>query len=457
MAGMLQRRACLTKSGSILWDHLSLKATANSEQIVHGDRRLSGASTSTSSPAELGLQPSIQARRETAAVTISIGISGSYGSVTSCRGFTSPAPSALTASTFRGFSSAASAAVATSMPDPISARSPILNVIRSNNSITASTGSSQAPWPWVDPSRPQILPISVGKKQRQPVPLLQALSKLLGALAPEDRASTNLEVFIRFRLDPRRSDHLVRGSVVLPYGTGKAMQLVVFAKGADAEIARSEGVELIGDEELINAIVSSEGAAINFDRLIATPDFMRPLARAGKVLGPKGLMPNPKMGTLTTDVAGAIRDIRRGRLDYRLSREATVRAVLGRGSMTAEQLAANVGALVASLVENRPKALAGPAAATGAAGPAATAGGAAGAAAGATGAVPQATAAPTVSMLERYFMTFILKTTHSPSVHISLESLVEAVTQHRPTGKSGVQQQQQQQKDRAQELRADKK
>ncbi|GIL54500.1 hypothetical protein Vafri_10028 [Volvox africanus] len=235
------------------------------------------------------------------------------------------------------------------------------------------------------------------------------------------------------------------------------MQLVVFAKGADAEIARSEGVELIGDEELINAIVSSDGAAINFDRLIATPDFMRPLARAGKVLGPKGLMPNPKMGTLTTDVAGAIRDIRRGRLDYRLSREATVRAVLGRGSMTSEQLAANVGALVASLVENRPKALTGPAAATGAAGPAATAGGTAGAAAGATGAGPQAAAAPTFSMLERYFMTFILKTTHSPSVHISLESLVEAATKHRPTGQSGVQQQQQQQKGGAQEQRADKK
>ncbi|GIL77577.1 hypothetical protein Vretimale_6823 [Volvox reticuliferus] len=452
MSGMLRRRACLTRSGIVLWEHLSPKATPNFEQIGQSDRCLSGASASISSSAELGFRLAIPTRRETAAATISFGFLCYYALVTPCRGFTTATPSTRTASTARGFSSAATAAATAPTPDPATIGSSSVNVTRGNNSTTISTGSSKflAPWPWVDPSRPQVLPISVGKKQRNPVPLPEALSRLLGALPPGDRASNNLEVFIRFRLDPRRSDHLVRGSVVLPYGTGKAMQLVVFAKGADAEIARSEGVELIGDEELISAIVSSDGAAINFDRLIATPDFMRPLARAGKVLGPKGLMPNPKMGTLTTDVAGAIRDIRRGRLDYRLSREATVRAVLGRGSMTAEQLAANVGALVASLVENRPKVLAGPAAAAGAAGPAAKGGPAGTAAAKTAGAVQQATAAPTVSMLERYFMTFILKTTHSASVHISLESLVEAATKHRPAGQSGGQQQQQQQQQQKQ-------
>ncbi|EFJ53093.1 mitochondrial ribosomal protein L1, imported to mitochondria [Volvox carteri f. nagariensis] len=412
MVGVLRRGLCLASS-NVLWEQLSPFSIPFHDQICHGERCLSGASASSSS-AGLDTQLAISARRRRRAIEI---VSSKHV-VTLFGGSTDASrPIGASASALRSFTSAAATASA-----PSQTRSD-----GGAKSVGASIIGSRflAPWPWVDPSRPQVLPISVPKRQTQPVPLSEALDKLLIALPVADRARHNLEVFIRFRLDPRRSDHLVRGSVVLPYGTGKAMRLVVFAKGADAEIARSEGVDLIGDEELISAIVSSDGAAINFDRLIATPDFMKPLARAGKVLGPKGLMPNPKMGTLTSDVAGAIRDIRRGRLDYRLSREATVRAVLGRGSMTAEQLAANVGALVASLIENRPKALAGPVAA-------------APAAATQQGASAPAAAAPTVGLLERYFMTFYLKTNHSPSVAISLESLSDAASKYGQAAPGGV-------------------
>ncbi|KXZ52345.1 hypothetical protein GPECTOR_10g978 [Gonium pectorale] len=205
-----------------------------------------------------------------------------------------------------------------------------------------------------------------------------------GRLRPGQVPQHSLEVFVRFHLDPRRSDHLVRGSVVLPYGTGKKVRIVVFAAGAEAEAARREGVDLIGTEELIGTIVSAPpGADLGFDRLIATPDFMRPLARAGRVLGPKGLMPNPKMGTLTTDVATAIAEIRRGRLDFRLGRDSAVRAALGRTSLPAPHLAAHVGGMVAALLENKPKALGGPPAGLAAAAAAGGGGGAAAAGAGA--------------------------------------------------------------------------
>ncbi|PNW82195.1 hypothetical protein CHLRE_06g278090v5 [Chlamydomonas reinhardtii] len=287
---------------------------------------------------------------------------------------------------------------------------------------TGVTAAAAVPWPWVDPSRPQVLPAAVRKGRRAAVPLATALQQLLDPLTPGQRKSHSLEVFVRFGLDPRRSDHLVRGSVVLPYGTGRRVRIVVFAKGADADVAREEGVDIIGDEELIAAIVSSEGAAIAFDRLIATPDFMRPLARAGKVLGPKGLMPNPKMGTLTSDVARAIRETRRGRLDFRLGRDGAVRAALGRCGMPAEQLAANIGGLVASLLENKPKAVGGP--------PAVAAAAAAG---GTAAAAPGAAAAgiPPPGSLDGYVRTFLLKTTGSAPVAVSLDSLLEAVGPYR--------------------------
>ncbi|KAG2439500.1 hypothetical protein HXX76_004854 [Chlamydomonas incerta] len=285
----------------------------------------------------------------------------------------------------------------------------------------AGATAAVVPWPWVDPGRPQVLPAAVRKGGRAPVPLNAALQQLLEPLTPGQRRSHSLEVFVRFALDPRRSDHLVRGSVVLPYGTGRRVRIVVFARGADADVAREEGVDIIGDEELIAAIVSSEGAAIAFDRLIATPDFMRPLARAGKVLGPKGLMPNPKMGTLTSDVARAIRETRRGRLDYRLGRDGAVRAALGRCGMPAEQLAANIGGLVASLLENKPKAVGGPPVAA----EAADAGGAAAAAPGAAAGIPPP------GSLDGYVRTFLLKTTHSEPVAVSFDSLLAAVGPYR--------------------------
>ncbi|KAG2445205.1 hypothetical protein HYH02_008673 [Chlamydomonas schloesseri] len=396
-----------------------------SVELVHGlssqagawERCLSGASASTSSAGSgwsaaltgLGttLQHSTVAGGSSCCLSSSAGTAAASGAARGTTLFTS-------AGTFaRTFASAAVAASAATASAAAGA-----------GAVSGSTSGAGAgvPWPWVDPSRPQVLPAAVRTGRRTPVPLSTALQQLLDPLTPGQRKSHSLEVFVRFGLDPRRSDHLVRGSVVLPYGTGKRVRIVVFAKGADADVAREEGVDIIGDEDLIAAIVSSEGAAIAFDRLIATPDFMRPLARAGKVLGPKGLMPNPKMGTLTSDVARAIRETRRGRLDYRLGRDGAVRAALGRAGMPAEQLAANICGLVASLLENKPKAVGGPpvAAAAGAA-----AGGAAAEAPGAAARIPPP------GSLDGYVRTFLLKTTNSAPVAVSFESLLEAVGPYR--------------------------
>ncbi|GLC77782.1 hypothetical protein PLESTB_000956600 [Pleodorina starrii] len=408
---MLGWTACLNRRNALT--AYLFKCSHTFDQICNAERCLSGASASTSTFPPGPLHAPNLPLRYSAAATTAASLTYFFGKIAS-----SGRPVFCAGPAFRSFSAAAVPAAA---PATAADRAGTVGSSSSSNRF-------QAPWPWVDPSRAQVLPVSVGKKQKQPVPLTEALARILGALSPAERSRQSLEVFVRFRVDPRRSDHLVRGSVVLPYGTGKDIKLVVFAKGADADIARSEGVELIGDEELISAIVSTDGAAIAFDRLIATPDFMKPLARAGKVLGPKGLMPNPKMGTLTTDVAGAIRDIRRGRLDYRLSREAVIRAVLGGGSMSVEQLAANVGALVSSLWENRPKAVAaGPANGSAADGGAVSMVAAGAGHSGGGGAHHGATA---IEGLERYFMTFILKTNHSPSVYISYESLIEAAAKN---------------------------
>ncbi|KAG2501889.1 hypothetical protein HYH03_000387 [Edaphochlamys debaryana] len=269
-----------------------------------------------------------------------------------------------------------------------------------------------------------ILPVTVARTKRQPMELTQAVQELLDGLTPTQRSSHSVEVAMRLALDPRRSDHLVRGSALLPHGTGKRVRVVVFAKGAAAEEAREAGADIIGDEELISAIVSSGGEAIAFDRLIATPDFMKPLARAGKVLGPKGLMPNPKMGTLTNDVARAVAEMRRGRLDFRIGRDACMRASVGRAAMPPQQLVANIGALVAALIEAKPKAI----------------GGQAGAAAGAAAAAPAAAAEgasvaeaalPPPDALDGYVRTFQIKTTYSEPLPVSFESLVASIAAYR--------------------------
>ncbi|GFR43481.1 hypothetical protein Agub_g4567 [Astrephomene gubernaculifera] len=424
MASMLARRACCN-STSLLLEQLPGASETLLAQVSRWERCFSGACASTSSGTAAWPATQLFAGIRWHSQSASAGAPSAAAS---------PALSAASQAVsiaqlpHRGLStSALTASAAAASPAVVAATA---EAAAGASTSSSSNSSLQAPWPFIDPAKPQVLPVAVPRTRRTPQPLNVALQQLLGPLRPGQRASHALEVFVRFSLDPRRSDHLVRGSVVLPYGTGKKVRLVVFAKGADADIARQEGVDLIGDEELISAIVSSEGAAITFDKLIATPDFMRPLARAGKVLGPKGLMPNPKMGTLTTDVAKAIRETRRGRLDYRLGRDATVRAALGRTNMPYEHLSAHVGGLVASLLENKPKALGGPVgAAVGAAGGAGAAvGGAVGGEGVATGGAAATAAA---AGLEGYVRTFLLKTTKSAPVAVTFESLGEAVQAYR--------------------------
>ncbi|KAF5835991.1 50S ribosomal protein L1 [Dunaliella salina] len=156
-----------------------------------------------------------------------------------------------------------------------------------------------------------------------------------------------------------QADQVVRGIALLPHGTGKRMRVAVFAKGPEAEEALKEGVEVLGDEELIQEIIEKGEPAVKFDRLVATPAFMKPLARAGRVLGPLGLMPNPKVGTLTTEVAKAVQELRAGRCEFRMTRDSQIMTVVGKASFPQQKLEENVRAFVTAVVEARPKGLPG--------------------------------------------------------------------------------------------------
>jgi large subunit ribosomal protein L1 len=162
-----------------------------------------------------------------------------------------------------------------------------------------------------------------------------------------------IECAIRLGVDPRRADQMVRGSVALPHGTGKEMRVAVFAEGAKATEAVEAGADIVGTDELAAMI---EAGNLDFDAIIATPDQMGKIGRYGKVLGPRGLMPNPKTGTVTMDVAKAVRDIKAGKIDYRTDRQGNVHVVLGKASFAPRQLVENYGAVVEELVRQRPAA-----------------------------------------------------------------------------------------------------
>ncbi|KAG1667231.1 hypothetical protein FOA52_009796 [Chlamydomonas sp. UWO 241] len=245
---------------------------------------------------------------------------------------------------------------------------------------TGRVVTTAAPWPFIDPSRPMIMPVYISptntRAQPELLPLEEALAqvkanaatraagtddrdKLSGRLRCKSVFDETVEFSARLGVNPRKADQIVRGACVLPHGTGRRVSICVFAKGADADIARAEGADVIGDDDLIASIIETGGKSVLFDKLIATPEFMKPLARAGKVLGPKGLMPNVKLGTLTSNVAFAIREMRRGRLDFRVDRDGNMHAALGKVSFSQAALADNIAAFVSSLLSNRPKSVRG--------------------------------------------------------------------------------------------------
>jgi large subunit ribosomal protein L1 len=152
-------------------------------------------------------------------------------------------------------------------------------------------------------------------------------------------------------VDPKHADQMVRGAVVLPHGTGKTVRVVVFAKGEKEREAKEAGADYIGAEDLIEKI---QGGWMEFDSTIATPDLMGQVGKLGKVLGPRGLMPNPKLGTVTFDVARAVREVKAGKVEFRVDKAGNVHVLIGKKSFSAEQLAANAMTLVEAIMRARP-------------------------------------------------------------------------------------------------------
>ena len=160
-----------------------------------------------------------------------------------------------------------------------------------------------------------------------------------------------IEIALNLGVDPRHADQMVRGVVALPKGTGKDVRVAVFAKGDKAEEAKKAGAEVVGAEDLMEAI---QGGQIDFDRVIATPDMMGLVGRLGKVLGPKGLMPNPKLGTVTPNVAEAVKAAKSGQVEFRVEKAGIVHAGIGKASFPQDDLKANFDAFVDAIEKARP-------------------------------------------------------------------------------------------------------
>jgi len=204
------------------------------------------------------------------------------------------------------------------------------------------------------------------------------LLKGTGSTASYD---TTVETAIRLGVNPRHADQMVRGAVVLPHGTGKTIRVAVFAKGEKVKEAEDAGADFVGSDELVEKI---KGGWLDFDKAIATPDMMGMVGRIGRVLGPRGLMPNPKSGSVTFDVAQAVRDSKGGKVDFRVEKAGIVHAGIGKASFSEDAIAENLTTLVETLQKLRP-----------------------------------------ASAKGTYFRSIALSTTHGPSVRINPGSIIE--------------------------------
>ncbi len=186
-------------------------------------------------------------------------------------------------------------------------------------------------------------------KDKSLVPLSEAVS-LIKANATAKFDET-IEIAMNLGVDPRHADQLVRGSVNLPNGTGKSVRVAVFAKGPKADEAKKAGADIVGAEDLMQEV---QGGKIDFDRCIATPDMMPIVGRLGKVLGPRGLMPNPKVGTVTMDVAQAVQDAKGGQVQFRVEKAGILHAGVGKASFDAAKLVENIRAMVDAVNRAKP-------------------------------------------------------------------------------------------------------
>lgn len=184
-----------------------------------------------------------------------------------------------------------------------------------------------------------------------PVPLDEAVRIVLEQ--PAAKFDESVDVAIKLGVDPRHANQMVRGTVSLPHGTGKNVRVAVFAKGAKAEEAKEAGADIVGAEDLVEKV---QQGFLDFDRVVATPDMMAQVGKLGRILGPRGLMPNPKLGTVTMDVAKAVSAIKAGQIEVRVDKGGVIHAPVGRRSFPPEKLVENIRALVDELNRLKPSA-----------------------------------------------------------------------------------------------------
>ena len=171
--------------------------------------------------------------------------------------------------------------------------------------------------------------------------------------APAAKFDESVDLSLRLGVDPKHADQMVRGAIVLPHGIGKTVRVAVFAKGEKEREAREAGADVVGAEDLVEKI---QGGFMDFDSTIATPDLMGQVGRLGKVLGPRGLMPNPKLGTVTFDVGRAVREVKAGKVEFRVDKAGNVHVQVGKKSFPQENLVANAMALLEAVVKAKPAA-----------------------------------------------------------------------------------------------------
>lgn len=201
----------------------------------------------------------------------------------------------------------------------------------------------------------------MGKKYLESVKLIDKNTLYTPAEALELSVKTSkakfdetIECHVRLGVDPRHADQQVRGAVVLPHGTGKSLRVLVFARGEKAKEAEAAGADFVGADELVQKIQGENW--FDYDVVVATPDMMGVVGRLGRVLGPKGLMPNPKSGTVTFDVAKAISEIKAGKVEYRLDKNAIIHCSIGKASFGAEKLVENFRTLMEAIIKAKPAA-----------------------------------------------------------------------------------------------------
>lgn len=186
-----------------------------------------------------------------------------------------------------------------------------------------------------------------------PLGKVYTLTEAIEALkkAPPVKFVESVEVAVNLGVDPRKSEQIVRGAMVLPHGTGRTVRVAVLTQGAHAETAKTAGADIVGFEDLTETI---KGGTIEFDILIATPDAMRLVGQLGQILGPRGLMPNPKVGTVTTDVAGAVRNAKGGQIQFRTDKNGIIHCPVGKVNFDTQKLKENIEALIKDLKRLKP-------------------------------------------------------------------------------------------------------